>query len=216
MTEPANIDALIAEARRFITPHFDYAENDLIRRLADTLESVYADSLTAQAEHARWQERAEKAEAPSDDQVAMDNADWQGRLLPDPKGGCCCTWHSQDAGGGHTECLMEYEPACPEHSEHVYNPRTGIWERAEEPESTDTFEHGYQAAIADMRWLADGRDRYTDERVQFQVRSVQQVARALDGDERAAEGWLPSWMWGEWAAKRRYPWMPVEQEGEAG
>lgn len=54
----ANIDALIAEARRPWCKDCD----PFISRLADTLKSVYADSLTAQAEHARWQERAEKAE----------------------------------------------------------------------------------------------------------------------------------------------------------
>lgn len=53
-----------------------------------------------------------------------------GMVLPDPTGGCVCTPHWQDAGGGHTEFVPEYEPACPEHSEHLYNPRTGIWEIA--------------------------------------------------------------------------------------
>lgn len=54
-----DLDALIAEARRPWCKDCDH----FISRLADVLESVYADSLTAQAEHARWQERAEQAEA---------------------------------------------------------------------------------------------------------------------------------------------------------
>lgn len=82
---------------------------------------------------------------------------------------------------------------------------------AEEPASTDTFEDGYQAAIADVRWLADARDRYVDERVQFQTSSVRQVADIVNGENDAA-GWLPSWLWDEWAAKCRYQ-VPVTQEG---
>ena len=70
-----------------------------------------------------------------------------GRSIPDPNGGCSCTWHSQDAGGGHTEHLLEYDPACPEHSKHVYNPRTGIWElAAREPSDA-------QVEVAWRTWL---------------------------------------------------------------
>lgn len=49
--------------------------------------------------------------------------------LPTPADGCQCTGHSQDYGG-YVEFLLEYEPSCPEHSEHVWNPRTGMWEHA--------------------------------------------------------------------------------------
>lgn len=49
--------------------------------------------------------------------------------LPTPADGCQCTGHSQDYGG-YVEFLTEYEPSCPEHSEHVWNPRTGMWEHA--------------------------------------------------------------------------------------
>lgn len=84
MTEPTEIDALIAEARKLPAefraaqlPESAYLEDDALaeldavaylavdatKKLAAALESVYADSLTAQAEHARWQERAEQAEA---------------------------------------------------------------------------------------------------------------------------------------------------------
>ena len=44
-----------------------------------------------------------------------------------PVEGCSCTPHEQDAGGGHTEYLLEYEPACPEHSEHLWDPKRGMW-----------------------------------------------------------------------------------------
>src|SRR5690625_2422769 len=53
--------------------------------------------------------------------------------LPGPGDGCQCTGYSQDAGGGYFEHIDEYEPACPEHSEHVYNPRTGTWEHTPRP-----------------------------------------------------------------------------------
>jgi hypothetical protein len=45
-----------------------------------------------------------------------------------PTTGCACTARTQNAGGGYYEHLLEYEPACPEHSEHIWNPRTGMWE----------------------------------------------------------------------------------------
>lgn len=38
---------------------------------------------------------------------------------------CTCTPHWQDAGGGHTEYVPEYDPFCPEHSVHVWDPRHG-------------------------------------------------------------------------------------------
>lgn len=47
--------------------------------------------------------------------------------LPDPKAGCACTPYSQDAGGGYFEHPLEYEPACPIHSAHVYDPIKGEW-----------------------------------------------------------------------------------------
>lgn len=49
------------------------------------------------------------------------------RVLPDPKAGCCCIPHTQDAGGGYTEHLLEMHPACPEHSDALYDPRAGVW-----------------------------------------------------------------------------------------
>lgn len=66
-------------------------------------------------------------------QLVIDALD-SGRLAPapppSPGDGCQCSGHSQDAGGGYVEYLMEYEPSCPVHSEHVWNPRTGMWEHA--------------------------------------------------------------------------------------
>jgi hypothetical protein len=52
------------------------------------------------------------------------------RALPTPDNGCSCGWYSEDRGGGHHETMQEYDPACPIHSVHVYNPRTGVWETA--------------------------------------------------------------------------------------
>jgi len=52
---------------------------------------------------------------------------WSDIRLPDPTGGCVCSFESEDRGGGHSELVPEYEPACPVHSEHVYDPKTGVW-----------------------------------------------------------------------------------------
>lgn len=139
---------------------------------------------------AEWE--AEQSET-SDEQIAMDNADWQARLLPDPKGGCCCTWHSQDAGGGYTEYLMEYEPACPEHSTHVYNPRTGVWEHAERGETEWEYATG-----------AESRDKPGTYWVEDKARSREQ-----------AESWLAEYReMGTFAnalllRRRKSPWEPA-------
>lgn len=53
--------------------------------------------------------------------------DVRARILAAPKGGCVCTPHWQDAGAGYTEFVPEYEPDCPEHSYHLYDPRRGEW-----------------------------------------------------------------------------------------
>ena len=57
------------------------------------------------------------------------------RVLPDPKAGCCCVLHVQDAGGGHFERLLEMHPACPEHSDALYDPRSGVWILREDQDS---------------------------------------------------------------------------------
>lgn len=48
-----------------------------------------------------------------------------GRTLPGPGDACQCTW---SPAGFNQPVEVEYEPSCPEHSEHVYDPRTGAWE----------------------------------------------------------------------------------------
>ena len=67
--------------------------------------------------------------------------------LPLPDGGCVCTPHEQDAGGGHTEYLLEYEPACPEHSEHLWDPKRGMW--------VLRSEHDAEVAARTLRDVAD-------------------------------------------------------------
>ena len=49
------------------------------------------------------------------------------RVLPHPKADCCRIPHAQDAGGGHFEHLPEIRPACPEHSDAMYDSRAGVW-----------------------------------------------------------------------------------------
>lgn len=49
------------------------------------------------------------------------------KTLPTDLTKCICPWDSEDRGGGHSEIVAEYEPACPVHSEHVYDPRAGEW-----------------------------------------------------------------------------------------
>ena len=69
----------------------------------------------------------------------------EARALPEPGSGCICEWYSEDRGGGYHETMQEYDPACPEHSQHVYNPRTGVWE----------FPNAAEATIARVRALAE-------------------------------------------------------------
>ena len=42
---------------------------------------------------------------------------------------CTCDWTSEDRGGGYFELVADYDPACPQHSVHVWNPRTQVWEQ---------------------------------------------------------------------------------------
>lgn len=61
---PSTVEYLIKEARDYLDRECNVSQYpNLVSELADTLEAVYADSLTGQAMHARWQERAEKLEA---------------------------------------------------------------------------------------------------------------------------------------------------------
>lgn len=73
-------------------------------------------------------------------ELGVEWADANPQPHPRPGDGCQCTGYSQDAGGGYFEYLVEYEPACPEHSEHVYSPRTGVWEHANPEPRTITRE----------------------------------------------------------------------------
>lgn len=47
------------------------------------------------------------------------------KVLPRVKDGCACIYHL--APGPALPAEVEYEPACPEHSEHLYDPRSGSW-----------------------------------------------------------------------------------------
>jgi hypothetical protein len=40
---------------------------------------------------------------------------------------CLCTAYSQDAGGGYFEPMVEQDPACPVHSEYVFDPKVAAW-----------------------------------------------------------------------------------------
>lgn len=44
--------------------------------------------------------------------------------LPRIENGCACHFHPTPYGEPDD---VEYEPACPKHSEHVYDPRIGMW-----------------------------------------------------------------------------------------
>lgn len=90
------------------------------------------------------------------------------RLLPDPEGGCVCETYSEDRGGGYSEAMVDYDPACPKHSVHVYDPRTGVWEfdataRAEAAEAT------VQRVRQQCAWNKAARNA---------------ILRALDGGEK--------------------------------
>jgi len=99
--------------------------------------------------------------------------------LPDPAGGCVCEHYTENRGGVYSETMMEYEPACPEHSQHVYNPRTGVWElgataRAEAAER----------AVQRVRALAyDWRHQPTNSDTEQQIADGTSILRALDGGE---------------------------------
>lgn len=60
--------------------------------------------------------------------------------LPMPEDGCACHPHDQDAGGGYTEHLLEYEPACPVHSHHVWDPTQGMWVDRPRPTQIQTVD----------------------------------------------------------------------------
>lgn len=97
------------------------------------------------------------------------------RVLADPKGGCCCTPYSQDGGGGYTE-----------HSTHVYNPRTGVWDLAEEP----VWEYGIRDNSSCTRVVMWGSNRERIESQMYRWPGSTLVKRVIAGE-----------------------WVPVEQKG---
>lgn len=106
-----------------------------------------------------------------------------------PTSGCSCTWHSEDRGGGYFETVVEYEPACPEHSEHVWNPRTQMWELRE---GQPTTKADLMAAL--IRGFEAGYDigAQTDET----PRHLQSLRAALNaGDPDVAEAFWASKAW---------------------
>lgn len=77
---------------------------------------------------------------------------------------------------------------------------------------------GYAQAIADTKWLAEARAQYSSFRetgnvadyfalseperaIHNQVVTARQVADLLSGDDDGM-GWLPSWLWEDWEARR--------------
>ena len=48
---------------------------------------------------------------------------------------CQCEPHTEDRGGGYVEYMLEYEPSCPVHTQHVYDPRSDTWVFATEPDA---------------------------------------------------------------------------------
>lgn len=83
----------------------------------------------------------------------------EARRLPVPSDGCVCGWHTQDAGGGYSETVPEYEPACPVHSEHVWDPRQGMW--VSRDEERERIARNIEAVRDDVlsEWWRDGVDR---------------------------------------------------------
>lgn len=70
---------------------------------------------------------------------------------PPGAGPCTCDWTSEDRGGGYFELVADYDPACPQHSVHVWSPRTQMWERTAQPTA--------QPSVEDVaRALADESD----------------------------------------------------------
>jgi len=84
--------------------------------------------------------------------------------------------------------------------------------------SVSEFDRGYQRALADLAWLGDARARYlhvdvdtvhsldqlsdTDRTLYIETRTARHLGAILTGDNDGA-GWLPSWLWDDWAERRR-------------
>lgn len=91
-----------------------------------TTQWVHAIKQRRLSDRANLLEEIIKESQPVLDRLAPDDGPVR-VTLPDPTKGCCCVDRSQDHGEGRIEYLAEYNPACPEHSDHVYDPRTGTW-----------------------------------------------------------------------------------------
>lgn len=46
---------------------------------------------------------------------------------------CICPWYSEDMGGGVVAYVPEYDPACPTHSVHRWDPATSTYVLKEDP-----------------------------------------------------------------------------------
>lgn len=83
---------------------------------------------------------------------------------------CICIPHTQNAGGGHFEFLLEYDPACALHSYHLYHPTRGEWLLSQTPhelmivegeiEVCNTCRNMYGELVAwDQTWHALHKDK---------------------------------------------------------
>ena len=91
--------------------------------------------------------------------------------LPLPGDGCACTPHAQDAGGGYTEYLLEYEPACPEHSEHLWDPKQGVWVLRSEHDA-EVAEKAWDEGYSCMRAACEGSWRAAEMAASGRLRSA--------------------------------------------
>lgn len=86
--------------------------------------------------------------------------------------------------------------------------------------SDSDYAAGYEAAIADLRFLAEARADYgsstkvetlddyfqlseTDRRIHDEVRTGELLALILSGRNDAC-GWLPSWHWDSWRERHSH------------
>lgn len=95
------------------------------RRHVDTIAAALAEAKTRYRRHAPSGQRRGKTLADCEIRAFVAGAQWA--ALPDPEEGCACDLTPEDRGGGHTELVGEMNPACPEHSDLVYDPKVGMW-----------------------------------------------------------------------------------------
>jgi hypothetical protein len=86
--------------------------------------------------------------------AALDGAQWVPcMLVVNPKGVCTCHYHDSDPLSGPPD--VEYEPSCPVHSEHVYDPRTGRWVFADHAKRA-AWDADRAAVVDDDSWHGIG------------------------------------------------------------